>query len=43
MEALDNAAPRIARALEADRHKRAATIDPLTGLHNRRGFEESSP
>ncbi|HEU5303868.1 MAG TPA: GGDEF domain-containing protein [Gemmatimonadales bacterium] len=40
MEALDNAAPRIARALEADHHKRAATIDPLTGLHNRRGFDE---
>lgn len=40
MEALDNAAPRIARALEADQHKRAATIDPLTGLHNRRGFSE---
>jgi diguanylate cyclase (GGDEF)-like protein len=40
MEALDNAAPRIARALEADQHKRAATIDPLTGLHNRRGFDE---
>jgi diguanylate cyclase (GGDEF)-like protein len=40
MEALDNAAPRVARALEADQHKRAATIDPLTGLHNRRGFEE---
>jgi diguanylate cyclase (GGDEF)-like protein len=40
MEALNNAAPRIARALEADQHKRAATIDPLTGLHNRRGFDE---
>jgi diguanylate cyclase (GGDEF)-like protein len=40
MEALDNAAPRIARALEADQHKRAATIDPLTGLQNRRGFDE---
>jgi diguanylate cyclase (GGDEF)-like protein len=40
MEALANAAPRIARALEADQHKRAATIDPLTGLHNRRGFDE---
>jgi diguanylate cyclase (GGDEF)-like protein len=40
MEALDNAAPRIARALEADQHKRAATIDPLTALHNRRGFDE---
>jgi diguanylate cyclase (GGDEF)-like protein len=41
METLDNAAPRIARALEADQHKRAATIDPLTGLHNRRGFDET--
>jgi diguanylate cyclase (GGDEF)-like protein len=41
MEVLDNAAPRIARALEADQHKRAATIDPLTGLHNRRGFDEA--
>ena len=41
MEALNNAAPRIARALEADQHKRAATIDPLTGLHNRRGFDEA--
>jgi diguanylate cyclase (GGDEF)-like protein len=40
MEAIHNAAPRIARALEADQHKRAATIDPLTGLHNRRGFDE---
>ena len=33
--------PAIARALEADQHKRAATIDPLTGLHNRRGFDEA--
>lgn len=41
MEAIYNAAPRIDRALEADRHKRAASIDPLTGLHNRRGFEEA--
>jgi diguanylate cyclase (GGDEF)-like protein len=40
-EALRNAAPRIARALEADQHKRAATVDPLTGLHNRRGFDEA--
>jgi diguanylate cyclase (GGDEF)-like protein len=40
MEAIYNAAPRIDRALEADQHKRAATIDPLTGLHNRRGFDE---
>jgi diguanylate cyclase (GGDEF)-like protein len=41
MEALHGAAPRIDRALEADQHKRAATIDPLTGLHNRRGFDEA--
>jgi diguanylate cyclase (GGDEF)-like protein len=41
MEAIYNAAPRIDRALEADRHKRAASIDSLTGLHNRRGFEEA--
>jgi diguanylate cyclase (GGDEF)-like protein len=41
LEALHNAAPRIDRALEADRHKRAATLDPLTGLHNRRGFDEA--
>jgi diguanylate cyclase (GGDEF)-like protein len=41
MEALDNAAPRIARALLADQTKRAATIDPLTGLQNRRGFDET--
>jgi diguanylate cyclase (GGDEF)-like protein len=41
MEAIHNAAPRISRALEADQHKRAATVDPLTGLHNRRGFEEA--
>lgn len=40
MEAIQNAAPRIDRALESDQHKRAATIDPLTGLHNRRGFDE---
>jgi diguanylate cyclase (GGDEF)-like protein len=41
MEAIHNAAARIDRALEADQHKRAATIDPLTGLHNRRGFDEA--
>jgi diguanylate cyclase (GGDEF)-like protein len=39
MEALDNAAPRIARALLADKAKHAATVDPLTGLHNRGGFD----
>jgi diguanylate cyclase (GGDEF)-like protein len=41
MEAIQNAAPRIDRALESDQHKRAATIDPLTGLYNRRGFDEA--
>jgi diguanylate cyclase (GGDEF)-like protein len=41
MEAIGNAGPRIAKALEADQHKRAATVDPLTGLHNRRGFDEA--
>ena len=41
MEALDSAAPRIARALLADQAKRAATVDPLTGLHNRWGFDET--
>ncbi|HEX5962232.1 MAG TPA: GGDEF domain-containing protein [Gemmatimonadales bacterium] len=40
-EVLDNAAPRIYRALLADHQKRAATVDPLTGLHNRRGFDEA--
>jgi len=40
-EALANAAPRIYRALLADQQKRAATVDPLTGLHNRRGFDEA--
>ena len=41
MEALDSAASRIARALLADQHKHAATVDALTGLPNRRGFDES--
>jgi diguanylate cyclase (GGDEF)-like protein len=41
MEAIGNAGPRIAKALDADQHKRAATLDPLTGLHNRRGFDEA--
>jgi diguanylate cyclase (GGDEF)-like protein len=41
MEVLDNAASRIARALLADQAKHAATIDPLTGLPNRRGFDET--
>jgi diguanylate cyclase (GGDEF)-like protein len=38
-EAVRNAASRIARALLADQHKREATVDPLTGVHNRNGFE----
>jgi diguanylate cyclase (GGDEF)-like protein len=41
MEAIHNAAARIDRALEADHHKRAASIDPLTGLPNRRGFDQA--
>ena len=41
MEAIGNAGPRIAKAFDADQHKRAATLDPLTGLHNRRGFDEA--
>jgi diguanylate cyclase (GGDEF)-like protein len=41
MEALDSAGPRIARALLADQAKHEATVDPLTGLHNRRGFDEA--
>jgi diguanylate cyclase (GGDEF)-like protein len=39
-EAVRNAASRIARALLADQHKRQATVDPLTGVHNRSGFEK---
>jgi diguanylate cyclase (GGDEF)-like protein len=39
-EALANAAPRIVRALTADRMKIETTADPLTGLSNRRGFDD---
>ncbi len=39
-EALANAGPRLAKALTGDRAKRQAKSDPLTGLANRRGFEE---
>lgn len=39
-EALVNAGPRLAKALVGDRAKRQAKSDPLTGLANRRGFEE---
>jgi diguanylate cyclase (GGDEF)-like protein len=41
MEAIGNAGPRVAKALHADHHKRRATVDPLTGLPNRRGFDEA--
>ena len=41
MEALDSSAARVAMALDHDEHKRAAVIDPLTGLPNRRGFDET--
>jgi diguanylate cyclase (GGDEF)-like protein len=39
-EALANAGPRLAKALVGDRAKRQAKTDPLTGLANRRGFDE---
>ncbi len=41
MEAITTAGPRIMKAREADQHQSRATIDPLTGLPNRRGFDES--
>ncbi|MBA3346480.1 MAG: GGDEF domain-containing protein [Gemmatimonadales bacterium] len=39
MESLANAGPRIATALAADRLKIQTTVDPLTGLCNRRGLD----
>ena len=39
-EALTNAGPRLARALEADKRAADATSDRLTGLANRRKFDE---
>ena len=39
-EALANAGPRLARALEADKRSAHASSDRLTGLANRRKFEE---
>jgi diguanylate cyclase len=39
METLANAGPRIVTALEADRIKVQTSVDPLTGLHNRRGLD----
>lgn len=41
MEAITTAGPRIMKAREADQYQSRATIDPLTGLPNRRGFDES--
>jgi diguanylate cyclase (GGDEF)-like protein len=40
MEALSNAGPRLARALEADKRAARASSDRLTGLANRRKFDE---
>ncbi len=40
MEALANAGPRLARALEADKRAAHASSDRLTGLANRRKFDE---
>lgn len=40
VEALANAGPRLARALEAERSRGATRVDPLTSLQNRRGLEE---
>jgi diguanylate cyclase (GGDEF)-like protein len=39
-EALANAGPRLARALEADKRAAHAVSDRLTGLNNRRKFDE---
>ncbi len=39
-EAIANAGPRLAKALVGDRARRQAKSDPLTGLANRRGFDE---
>jgi diguanylate cyclase (GGDEF)-like protein len=40
MEAVANAGPRLSRALEADKRTADATSDRLTGLANRRKFDE---
>jgi diguanylate cyclase (GGDEF)-like protein len=39
MEALASAGPRVVTAFEADRIRGQATIDPLTGLRNRKGLK----
>jgi diguanylate cyclase (GGDEF)-like protein len=41
VEALANAGPRLAKALVGDRARRQARSDPLTGLANRRGFDDA--
>jgi diguanylate cyclase (GGDEF)-like protein len=41
MEALANAGPRLLMGLEADRRKAQASVDPLTGISNRRGLDEA--
>jgi diguanylate cyclase (GGDEF)-like protein len=41
LEALTNAAPRLARAVSTDAAVRSAASDPLTGLVNRRGLEQA--
>ncbi len=40
-EALRNAGPRFSRAFEFDQLDEMQLIDPLTGLHNRRGLEQA--
>jgi diguanylate cyclase (GGDEF)-like protein len=39
MEALASAGPRLVVGLEADRRKAQASVDPLTGIGNRRGLD----
>ena len=41
LEALSSAAPRLSRALEGQALRAAADRDPLTGLLNRRGFQDA--
>ncbi len=40
LEAMRNAAPRIARAIEVQGFRQAARVDPLTGLANRRALDD---
>jgi diguanylate cyclase (GGDEF)-like protein len=41
LEAIANAAPRLAHGIELETHKQTARVDPLTGLANRRGLDEA--